>query len=111
MGGKSTVISNYLEILFFKISESIKAHFGISPIADVIASRIEYAKYLLTSTDYTVSRISLGITPNDDGYLYDSKNREVTFAYENVWVSIRAPKDVTYQTLKSLCKVKSVKID
>lgn len=104
---KSNVISNYLEILFFKISECIKAQnkhwnfydiklnnlrnmiynnpqakwsvaelaqkigisqsqfqrlykskFGVSPIADVVAARIEYAKYLLTSTDYTVSRIS-----------------------------------------------------
>ena len=35
-----------------------KARFGVSPIADTIAARIEYAKYLLTSTDYTVSRIS-----------------------------------------------------
>jgi AraC family transcriptional regulator of arabinose operon len=104
---KSAVISNYLEILFLKISECIKAQskqwsfyeaklnklrnmiydnpqakhsveelaqriglsesqfqrlyksrFGVSPIADVITARIEYAKYLLTSTDYTVSRIS-----------------------------------------------------
>lgn len=104
---KSTVISNYLEILFLKISECIKAQnkhwnfyetklnglrsmiydnpgakwsvtelaqktglsssqfqriyksrFGVSPIEDVITARIEYAKYLLTSTDYTVNRIS-----------------------------------------------------
>lgn len=104
---KGRVISNYLEILFLKISESIKtkkAHrnfydaklnalrsmiygspqakwtvealaqkiglspsqfqrlyksrFGVSPIADTIFSRIEYAKYLLSSTDYTVSRIA-----------------------------------------------------
>ncbi len=104
---KSVITANYLEILFFKISECIKAQskhwnfygvklsnlrnmiynnpqakwsvaelarktgvsesqfqrlyksrFGVSPIADVIAARIEYAKYLLTSSDYTVSRIS-----------------------------------------------------
>ncbi len=104
---KTTVISNYLEILFLKISECIsaqnkhwnfyetklnglrsmiydnpgvkwsvaelaqkiglspsqfqrlyKSRFGVSPIADAVTSRIEYAKYLLTSTDYTVSRIS-----------------------------------------------------
>ena len=104
---KSVVISNYLDILFLKISECIKAQnnhwnfystklsdlrnmiydnpqakwtvselakkaglsqshfqrlykleFGVSPIADTITARIEYAKYLLTSTDYTVVRIA-----------------------------------------------------
>ena len=53
----------------------------------------------------------LKITPTDDGYLYDSKNNVVIFAYENVWVSISAPKSVNYQEIKSLCTVKSVEID
>ena len=35
-----------------------KSRFGVSPIADSITARIEYAKYLLSATDYTVSRIS-----------------------------------------------------
>jgi AraC family transcriptional regulator of arabinose operon len=104
---KSEVISGYLKILFYKISECIsaqnrnwsfygakldglrsmiysdprvkrtvaelaektglsesqfqrlyKSRFGVSPIADTVAARIEYAKYLLASTDHTVSRIS-----------------------------------------------------
>ena len=35
-----------------------KEQFGVSPIADVINSRIEYAKYLLFSTNYSVKSIS-----------------------------------------------------
>ena len=35
-----------------------KAQFGVSPIADMIHSRIEYAKDLLASTDYTVKMIA-----------------------------------------------------
>ena len=35
-----------------------KEQFGVSPIADVINSRIEYAKYLLSSTDYSVKAIA-----------------------------------------------------
>lgn len=54
----------------------------------------------------------LNIQPDEDGYLYDSEHREITFAYENVWVSIRVPKGVEdYQKIKSLCTVNSVKID
>jgi len=54
----------------------------------------------------------LNLTPDEDGFLYDSKNREITFAYENVWVSIRVPDGVNnYQKIKSLCSVKTLKID
>lgn len=35
-----------------------KEQFGVSPIADVINCRIEYAKYLLSSTNYSVKAIS-----------------------------------------------------
>lgn len=35
-----------------------KAQFNISPIRDVINSRIEYAKYLLTSSNYSVAQIA-----------------------------------------------------
>lgn len=101
------IINNYLEILFYKISECLhtditpyrnyhnklinlrnmiyknpsgrwtiddlskrlhlsnsyfqhlyKLQFHISPVADMIYSRIEYAKYLLTNTNYTISQIS-----------------------------------------------------
>lgn len=54
----------------------------------------------------------LNLTPDEDGFLYDSKHREMTFAYENVWVSIRVPDGVNnYQKIKSLCSVKTLKID
>ena len=54
----------------------------------------------------------LNLTPDEDGCLYDSKNREITFAYEDVWVSVRVPKGVdSYQKIKSLCSVKTLKID
>ncbi|MBQ8966918.1 AraC family transcriptional regulator [Ruminococcus sp.] len=32
--------------------------FGVTPMNDVITARVEYAKYLLTSTDYTVTHIA-----------------------------------------------------
>ena len=35
-----------------------KEHFGISPIADLVKSRMEYAEYLLGYTDYSVKQIS-----------------------------------------------------
>lgn len=35
-----------------------KDFFGVSPMADVIASRIEHAKYLLTTTDITIKKIA-----------------------------------------------------
>lgn len=35
-----------------------KAYFGVSPITDVILSRIEHAKYLLSTTDIAVKKIS-----------------------------------------------------
>lgn len=35
-----------------------KSYFGVSPLSDVINSRTEYAKQLLVSTDYSVSKIS-----------------------------------------------------
>lgn len=35
-----------------------KDYFGVSPMADVIASRIEHAKYLLTTTDISVKKIA-----------------------------------------------------
>lgn len=54
----------------------------------------------------------LKLTPDDNGYLYDSANREITFAYDDVWVSIRVPATVTdYDKIASLCTVKSVKLD
>ena len=54
----------------------------------------------------------LNLTPDEDGFIYDSEHRAVIFAYEDVWVSIRAPKGVNdYQTIKSLCSVKTLKLD
>lgn len=54
----------------------------------------------------------LKITPDKDGYLYDTRNREITFAYDNVWVSIRVPENITdYEKIKSLCTVKTVKVE
>lgn len=54
----------------------------------------------------------LDIHPNEDGYLYDAENREITFAYDDVWVSIRVPESVKdYTEIKSLCTVKSVELD
>ena len=54
----------------------------------------------------------MNVFPNEDGYLYDSQLREVTFPYENVWVSVRAPKDFSdYQEIKALCKVKTLPIE
>lgn len=35
-----------------------KDFFGVSPMADVIASRLEHAKYLLTTTDISVKKIA-----------------------------------------------------
>ena len=35
-----------------------KEHFGISPIADLVKSRMEYAEYLLGYTDYSVKMIA-----------------------------------------------------
>ena len=35
-----------------------KEHFGISPIADLVKSRMEYAEYLLGFTDYSVKMIA-----------------------------------------------------
>ena len=35
-----------------------KKMFGVTPMNDVITSRVEYAKYLLASTDYTVTHIA-----------------------------------------------------
>lgn len=54
----------------------------------------------------------LDIQPNEDGYLYDAENHEITFAYDDVWVSIRVPESVKdYKEIKSLCTVKSIKLD
>ncbi len=54
----------------------------------------------------------MNIFPNEDGYLYDSQLREVTFQYENIWVSVRAPKDISdYQDIKALCKVKELPVE
>jgi len=54
----------------------------------------------------------LKIQPDEEGYLYDSINHNIIFAYENVWVSIRVPAGVKdYQEIKSLCTVKSIRLD
>lgn len=51
LSAKISISASYFQSLY-------KNRFDITPIADVINSRIEYAKYLLTSTDYSISRIS-----------------------------------------------------
>lgn len=40
------------------LSHKYKADFGVSPMQDVVESKMEYAKYLLESTDYRVNEIS-----------------------------------------------------
>lgn len=53
-----------------------------------------------------------GITPNEDGYLYDKIRREITFAYGDVWVSVTAPESFQdYQAIKALCSVETVKLN
>ena len=59
--GRKYTVSSLAESL--NISESYFQHlykncFGTSPIADAIMSRMEYAKYLLSSTDYSVKAIA-----------------------------------------------------
>ena len=48
---KLSLSSSYFQYLY-------KLQFNISPTADIIRSRMEYAKYMLTNTDYTVNKIS-----------------------------------------------------
>ncbi|GEM_PF-6131192 len=48
---------------------------------------------------------------NEDGYLHVASMRDLTFTYENTWISIRYPKGKTYQDIKPLCKAKTIEID
>lgn len=51
-------LSNSVHLSSSYFQRLYKLYFGVSPISDVINSRIEYAKQLLISTDYSISQIS-----------------------------------------------------
>ncbi len=52
-----------------------KEQFSVSPIADVINSRIEYAKYLLASTNYSVKSVADELDyPSDIQFIQQFKN-------------------------------------
>ena len=53
------VSASYFQILY-------KKQFKVSPIADAINSRVEYSKYLLTSTDYSVNGIAKELNYSSD---------------------------------------------
>ena len=53
----------------------------------------------------------LKISPDEDGHLYDEVTNEITFAYENVWVSIRFPDTMkNLQENKNLCSVTTIAV-
>ncbi|MBQ5808919.1 MAG: helix-turn-helix transcriptional regulator [Clostridia bacterium] len=51
LAASMNVSSSYFQHIY-------KEHFGISPIADLVKSRMEYAEYLLGYTDYSVKMIA-----------------------------------------------------
>ena len=52
-----------------------KEQFSVSPIADVINSRIEYAKYLLASTNYSVKAVAYELDyPSDIQFIQQFKS-------------------------------------
>ncbi|WP_168120568.1 helix-turn-helix transcriptional regulator [Paenibacillus sp. HB172176] len=51
-------LANDLSMSRSSFQHLYKHYFGVSPVADVIASRIERAKYLLSTTDIAIARIA-----------------------------------------------------
>lgn len=54
----ATELAERLNLSVSYFQHLYKQQFGVSPIADMIGSRIEYAKDLLSSTDYTIKMIA-----------------------------------------------------
>lgn len=54
----------HLSVSYFQ--HLYKAQFNVSPISDVINSRMKYAKYLLCSTDYSVNAIATELNYSRD---------------------------------------------
>lgn len=54
----------HLSVSYFQ--HLYKAQFNVSPISDVINSRMKYAKYLLCSTDYSINAIATELNYGSD---------------------------------------------
>lgn len=59
-------LANHINLSISYFQHLYKKQFHTSPIADVINSRMEYAKYLLSTTDYPISMIASELNYNTD---------------------------------------------
>ena len=48
---------------------------------------------------------------NEEGYIHLSHMRDIAFAYEQTWATVRYPTALTYDEAKQYCKLKTIKID
>ena len=53
----------------------------------------------------------LHIMPDEDGFLFNGDQNDLTFAYENTWVCFEFPDTYqNYDEMKKMCKVKTIEI-
>ena len=53
----------------------------------------------------------MGVPINEEGYINLSSDRNIAFAYEQTWATVRYPTALTYDEAKQYCKLKTIKID
>ena len=53
----------------------------------------------------------MGVPINEEGYINLGNDRNIAFAYEQTWATVRYPTALTYDKAKQYCKLKTVKID
>ena len=53
----------------------------------------------------------MGVPINEEGYINLGNDRNIAFAYEQTWATVRYPTALTYDEAKQYCKLKTIKID
>ena len=106
-----TAGTNYFQYVYIPTSSKMEKNMRVDFDNHIVIyiARPEYVSNKENPLQGIVNQ--MGVPINEEGYINLGNDRNIAFAYEQTWATVRYPTALTYDEAKQYCKLKTIKID